>query len=89
MVKKIPEDLTVRVSTNAKKKTTTIVAYRKGGFKRAYKAIIPMCTDAACRLKQPHVKITKIDRYREYASWSNYHPRDVDTLVKRLINSYS
>jgi len=87
-LRKIPDGLTIRVTTNAREKTTKILAYRKGGFKRAYKATIPMCEDGKCRLGKPHSRVVK-SGYRGYADLTQYHPRDVDTLVKGLIKSYS
>lgn len=79
------EDLTVRISTNKKSQTTTIVAYRKGGFKRAYKAILPMCVDEKCRLARVH---TRPDG-RWYKMNTLHHPNNVDNLVKKIIKSYA
>lgn len=81
---KIPDGLTVRLTTNARDKTTRIVAYRKGRFKYAYKVILPMCDDVSCRLKGPH---TSRRRGMEKAS-THYHQSDVNSLVSRLVKSY-
>lgn len=82
---KIPDGLTVRLTTNARDKTTRIVAYRKGRFKYAYKAILPMCDDATCRQKSPHV----LRRHRgAERALTHYHQSDVDSLVGRLVKSY-
>ena len=84
---RIPDGLTLKITTNAREQTTRIVAYRKGGFKRAYKAIIPMCADASCKSKgSPH---TLVWHRRMEKKITTYHPRDVDNLVKKLIKSYS
>lgn len=83
---KVPDGLTVRVTTNAREKTTKILAYRKGGFKRAYKATIPMCTDSSCKSRRtPHVRIWHRGMERAITT---YHSADVDNLVKKLIKSY-
>lgn len=79
------QDLTVRISTNKKSQITTILAYRKGGFKRAYKAILPMCVDEKCRLIRVHT--------RPDGRWCKmntlYHLNNVDSLVKKIIKSYA
>jgi hypothetical protein len=87
---KIPDGLILRVSTNVKKKTTMIVTYRKGQSKRAFKAILPMCVDEKCRLKQPHSQFIRSGpgRYQGYNSWTIYHPRDVDALIVKIAKSY-
>lgn len=72
---KIPEGLTIRVTTNVRENTTKILAYRRGGFKRAYKAVLPMCDFPLCRSKRTHAGF-------------RYHQDDVDKLVKALIKSY-
>lgn len=74
-VLKIPEGLTIRVTTNARENTTKILAYRKGGFKRAYKAVLPMCDFSWCRLKGTHAGF-------------RYHQDDVDKFIRALIKSY-
>jgi hypothetical protein len=81
---KIPDGLTVRISTNVKKRVTTIVAYRKGGFKCAYKAILPMCGKVPCREVGPHILATRQAENR----YLSYHQRDVDVLVGKIIRSY-
>lgn len=85
---KIPDKLTLRITTNARDKTTRILAYRKGGFKRAYKAVIPMCSDESCRRVSLHTEPRGI-RYSGEKAYTAYHQRDVDNLVKKLIKSYS
>jgi len=84
---KVPDGLTVKVTTNVRDKTTRITAYRAGGFRRAYKAVLPMCTDGKCRVRTPHT--------RNGGTWANpvgfrtlYHQVDVDRLVKGIIKSY-
>lgn len=83
---KIPDGLTLRVSSNARNKTTTIVAYRKGEFRRAYKAILPMCYEV-CREKGPHIGFT-VERGHRYTRFTTYHPRDVDALIVKIAKSY-
>lgn len=84
---KIPDGLTVKVTTNVREKTTRILAYRKGGFKRAYKAVIPMCSDEKCRRLGPHKRA--YGRHQDYdVRLTHYHPRDVDILIKNLVKSY-
>lgn len=83
---RIPDGLTIRVSTNAKKKVTTVVAYRKGGFKRAYKAVLPMCFEV-CREKGPHSAV-EVGRGYSHSKATFYHPRDVDVLVIKIAKSY-
>ena len=77
--------LTLRVSTNVREKTTKILAYRKGGFKRAYRATLPMCVGDRCHLDRPHITTTS---HLGYADRTFYHQSDVDNLVKKLIKSY-
>lgn len=79
------EDLTVRISTNKKTQATTIVAYRKGGFKRAYKAILPMCVNDKCRLLRVHTRI--VGRWDKVNTL--HHQNNVDNLVKKIIKSYA
>ena len=85
---KIPEGITIRVTTDTRDKTTKILAYRKGGFKRAYKAVIPMCLDKACKSKNsgPHT-VTHNNYY--YKCIVSYHQRDLDKLISNLIKSYN
>jgi hypothetical protein len=79
---KIPPGLTIRVTSNAREKTTKILAYRQGGFNRAYKAVLPMCTDDVCRRSGPHtLRSGKVEH-------PLYHRRDVDNFVVKLIKSY-
>lgn len=77
---RIPDGLTLRMTKNVRNKTTTIVAYRKGGSRRQYKAILPMCQDSSCKLRSPHSK---------GIAFGFYHERDIDVLMKNLIKSYS
>ena len=79
---RIPEELTIRVTSNAREKTTKILAYRTGGFKRAYKAVLPMCTFNSCRRTGPHA--SRLGR----ETHPLYHVRDVDVFVVKLIRSY-
>lgn len=88
MPTKIPDGLTVRVTTNVREKTTRIVIYRKGEFKRAYKAIIPMCDHPLCKGLSPHDKVIGIWGSTKYKVYTTYHSRDVDNLLKRLVKSY-
>ena len=85
---KIPDGLTLKITTNVREKTTKILAYRKGGFKRAYKATIPMCEDSSCKARNagPHVLVLHRGSERTFP---RYHQRDIDVLVKNLIKSYS
>ena len=84
---KIPDGLTIKITTNTREQTTKILAYRKGGFRRAYKAVIPMCRDGSCKSRStgPHVRVWHRGMERAI---TQYHQRDVDTLVKNLIKSY-
>ncbi len=86
-MKNVPDGLTLKITTNDREKTTKILAYRKGGFKRAYKATIPMCVNSFCKSKSsPHVLVWNRRMERKITT---YHPGDVDNLVKKLIKSYS
>jgi hypothetical protein len=89
-VLKISDGLILRVSTNVKKKTTTIVSYRKGQSKRPFKAVLPMCAEEKCRRKQPHAAFIKSGpgRYQGYRSWTTYHQHDVDALIVKIAKSY-
>ena len=80
---KTSDGLTVRISTNARDKTTTILAYRKGRSKKCYKAVLPMCDKIFCRNRTPHKRKVGGCTYN-----SLYHPFDVDILVKKLVKSY-
>lgn len=87
---KLPDGLTFRISTNKRDKTTTIVAYRKGRSKYPYKAVLPMCDKKYCHQNSPHT-----ERYltggtlKTSLRYLSYHQSDVDTLVRKLIKSYS
>lgn len=87
---KIPDGLTIKVTTNVREKTTRVLAYRKGGFRRAYRAVLPMCDDKACRPTGPHFRLVYHDSFKIVFSKDNtlYHLRDVDDLLKKLIKSY-
>ncbi len=87
---KIPDGLTIRITKNVRNKTTTIVAYRKGGHRRPYKAIIPMCDNKDCKQMSPHSKAVETGYGRvEFRTNISYHQRDVDALTKNLLKSYS
>lgn len=90
---KIPGGLTIRISVNAREKTTRILAYRKGGFKRAYKAVLPMCSLDLCRHVGPHIESKPYwDRDSSvpyYVKYTFHHQNDVNNLVKKIIKSYS
>lgn len=88
MAVKVPDGLTIRISTNARDKTTKILAYRKGRFKYAYKATIPMCTSTHCRVSGPHTTTT-ISNGRQYKKSTLRHQADVDMFVRKLIKSYT
>lgn len=89
MPTKIPDGLTIRVTSNAREKTTKILAYRKGESKRAYKAVLPMCDDNTCRKNGPHNKwVAPLGRHILDNPITFFHPRDVDNLVKKLVRSY-
>jgi hypothetical protein len=82
-----PDGLTIKITTNVRKNTTRILAYRKGGFKKAYKAILPMCS---CRKSGPHVEVRTGQFKSDY--WTvivSYHQQDITNLVRRIIKSYS
>lgn len=82
--KKTASDVTIRISKNRRNSTTTILAYRKGGFKRAYKAVIPMCNKNLCRQTSLH-SMSNLFGIRVIS----YHQCNINTLVKNLIKSYS
>lgn len=85
---RIPEGLTVRVTTNKREKTTRILAYRKGRFKYAYKAVLPMCEELGHHHSKPHSTITSHYARTAGSSYTTYHQSDVDKLVKELIKTY-
>jgi hypothetical protein len=89
-MKKIPEGLTVKVTTNVRESTMKILAYRKGGFKWAYKATIPMCVDEKCRRIGPHSELRVVGRryWDQESACTLYHRRDVDVLVSKIVKSY-
>lgn len=83
---RVVEDLTIRISSNAREKKTSIVAYRSGGFKRAYKAVFNMCSFKDCH--RPGPQIATALKKRANRSCRLYHQADIDAFVKKLIKSY-
>ena len=83
---KIPDGLTIRVTRNMREERFSILAYRKGEFKRAYRAVIPMCTSKTCRNIGPLNMKTKTLTSK---ACSRYHQGDIDILVSKLIKTYA
>ena len=90
---KIPDGLTIKMTTNVREKTTKVVAYRKGRFKYAYKATLPMCDGGgSCPGLRggPHTEV-RFARGGQRNSWSvytKYHASDIDKFMKELIKTY-
>lgn len=84
---RIPDGLTIRVNTNKREKTTKILAYRKGRFKYAYKAVLPMCEGLGHHHSKPHPTTGQYPR-SVLSSYTTFHQSDVDKLVKELIKTY-
>jgi hypothetical protein len=75
---RIPDGLTLRITTDTKRKTMRIVAYRYGRFRYRYRAVLPMCFEAKCASGGPHYNYVG----------ATYHPCDVDTLVGKIVKTY-
>jgi len=78
------EGLTVRVTHNARENVTKILAYRKGEFSRAYRAILPMCSHSSCSSRGKR-DATETRRFNQCKS---KHQKFVDALIPKLIKSY-
>jgi len=81
---KIPDGLTIKVTHNRRDRITRIISYRQGEFKRAYKAVIPVCGHESCKkMKRKDFALAQL-----YDRCTRGHQKLVDDLVKKLIASY-
>jgi hypothetical protein len=80
------QGVTVKVTKNMREERFKILAYRKGEFKRAYKATLPMCTSKTCKNIGPQTMRTKT---LTHSACTRYHQGDIDALVIKLVKSYT